>query len=230
MATTGTRPAAIIGALMLTGQAASATTRAWWHMNETSGGTMHEVVGSADGTNHYVTTKRPGVWDSLAYGFNGWSSYVRVPHRRALNPGRAKLTLKISVRFSALPGRDYDLIRKGRSSTPGGDYKIEIARSGQALCVFGGSRRTVAVIGGRRLDDGRWHRITCIRGTRNARLIVDGRLQRRVWKRAGLIANHAPLFVGAKPWADWFKGQLDEAKSLSANRSADAACQARRTL
>ncbi|MFL6041023.1 MAG: LamG-like jellyroll fold domain-containing protein [Gaiellales bacterium] len=197
---------------MLTAAVASAATTAWWHMNETSGGTMHDAVGSANGTNHNVMMGRRGVWRSMAYGFNGWSSYVRVPHRRALNPGPAKLTVKISVRFSALPSRDYDVIRKGQSSTPGGDYKIEIARSGQALCVFGGSRRTVAVIGGRRLNDGRWHRITCIRGWRNARLLVDGRLRRRVWKRAGSIANQAPLFVGAKPWADWFRGQLDEAK------------------
>jgi hypothetical protein len=193
-------------------QTASAATTAWWHMNETSGGTMHDAVGSADGTNHNVTKERPGVWDSFAYGFNGWNSYVRVPHRPALNPGRAKLTVKISVRFSALPHRDYDLIRKGQSSTPGGDYKIEIARSGQALCVFGGSRHTVAVIGGPPLNDRRWHRITCIRGSRSARLIVDGRLRRRVWKRAGSIANQAPLFIGAKPWADWFKGRLDEAQ------------------
>ena len=157
----------------------------------------------------------PGYSDEhVAYGFNGWDSYVSVPHRRALNPGWARLTIKISVRFSSLPPQDYDLIRKGRSRTPGGDYKVEIARSGQALCLFGGSRATAIVIGGPALNDGRWHRISCIRGARSARLIVDGHVRRRVWKSVGSIANTATLFIGARPGTDWHRGRLDEAKII----------------
>jgi hypothetical protein len=108
MRTTGVI-AVIVTAFLLTAPGASAATRAWWHMNETSGSTMHDAVGSADGTNHNVAKKRAGVWGSMAYGFNGWNSYVSVPHRRALNPGWAKLTIKISVRFSSIPPQDYDL-------------------------------------------------------------------------------------------------------------------------
>ena len=213
MRTTGVI-AVIVTAFLLTAPGASAATRAWWHMNETSGSTMHDAVGSADGTNHNVAKKRAGVWGSMAYGFNGWNSYVSVPHRRALNPGWAKLTIKISVRFSSIPPQDYDLIRKGRSRTPGGDYKVEIARSGQALCLFGGSKATAIVIGGPALNDGRWHRISCIRGARSARLIVDGHVRRRVWKSVGSIANTATLFIGARPGTDWHRGRLDEARII----------------
>jgi concanavalin A-like lectin/glucanase superfamily protein len=213
MRTTGVI-AVIVTAFLLTAPGASAATRAWWHMNETSGSTMHDAVGSADGTNHNVAKKRAGVWGSMAYGFNGWNSYVSVPPLPSPNPGWAKLTIKISVRFSSIPPQDYDLIRKGRSRTPGGDYKVEIARSGQALCLFGGSKATAIVIGGPALNDGTWHRISCIRGARSASLIVDGRVRRRVWRSVGSIANTATLFIGARPGSDWHKGRLDEARII----------------
>jgi hypothetical protein len=195
-------------------QTASTATTAWWHMNETSGTTMHDAVGSADGILHNVAVNRPGIWGSRAYGFNGWSSYVSVPHRAALNPGPAKLTLRISVRFSALPAEDYDLIRKGRSGTPGGHYKVEIARSGQALCKFRGSQGNAIVIGGPKLNNGRWHRISCVRAQRSATLYIDGERRRRVWRRVGSIANSSTLFIGAKPGSDWHKGRLDEARII----------------
>src|SRR6185503_12035902 len=100
--------AIVLAASAVTGETASAATAAWWHMNEASGTTMHDAVGSADGILHKVALNRPGIWGSRAYGFNGWSSYVSVPHQAALNPGSAKLTLRISVRFTAIPSEDYD--------------------------------------------------------------------------------------------------------------------------
>jgi hypothetical protein len=137
-----------------------------------------------------------------------------VPHQAALNPGSAKLTLRISVRFSALPSEDYDLIRKGRSSSPGGHYKVEIARSGQALCKFRGSHGKAIVIGGPKLNDGRWHRVSCVRAQRSATLYVDRVRRRRVWRSVGSIANTSTLFIGAKPGSDWHKGRLDEARII----------------
>ena len=202
------------GALLVTPWAASAATTALWRMNETSGQTMYDAVGSADGTNHHITEGLPGIAGSRAYGFNGFSSYVSVPTRSALNPGTAKLTVKVAVRFSRRPAQDYDLIRKGRARTPGGYYKVEIVRSGQAICLFGGSKATVTVIGGPRLNDGRWHRISCIRSARRVRLYVDGRRAKQAWKVVGRIANSSTLFVGAKPGSDWYRGRLDAAKIL----------------
>ena len=206
--------ATVVAASAFMPRTAAAATTAWWHMNETSGTTMHDAVGSADGILHRVALNRPGIWISRAYGFNGWSSYVTVPHQAVLNPGPAKLTLRISVRFSALPKEDYDLIRKGRSSSPGGHYKVEIARSGQALCKFRGSRGNAIVIGGPKLNDGRWHRISCVRAQRSATLYVDRVRRRRVWRRVGSVANTSTLFIGAKPGSDWYRGRLDEAKII----------------
>lgn len=44
----------------------------------------------------------------------------------SLDPGTAPLTITADVNLTvAPPQKDYDLIRKGLSNTPGGDYKME---------------------------------------------------------------------------------------------------------
>jgi hypothetical protein len=52
--------AVVLAASAVTGETASAATAAWWHMNEASGTTMHDAVGSADGILHKVALNRPG--------------------------------------------------------------------------------------------------------------------------------------------------------------------------
>ena len=78
--------AVVAVASLCTVQTASAATTAWWKMDETSGTTMNDSVGSANGTLHNVTLGLAGI-SGKAYGFNGTSSYVSVPNRSSLNPG-----------------------------------------------------------------------------------------------------------------------------------------------
>jgi concanavalin A-like lectin/glucanase superfamily protein len=205
--------AVVAVASLWTAQAASAATTAWWKMDETSGTTMNDSVGSADGTLHNVTVGLAGI-SGKAYGFNGTSSYVSVPNRSSLNPGSAKVTVQIAVLFTTIPPQDYDLIRKGLASTAGGDYKIEIVHSGQALCLFGGSKNDVQLIGGPKLNDGRWHRISCLRDANKVSLSVDGVVRKSVTKPVGTIANTSSLYIGAKPGSDWHNGRLDDAKII----------------
>jgi len=209
----GARVMTLVGtvatSLAFTATASAAT--ALWHMSETSGTVMDDAAGSANGTLHNVTLGVSGS-SGTAYRFNGTSSYVSVPSRSSLNPGSAKLTVEISVRFTVVPGGDYDLIRKGLSTTAGGDYKIEILHSGQALCVFGGSTATVNLTAGPKLNDDKWHRISCVRTSSGAWLSVDGVRRKEVSTKVGSISNSSSLYIGAKPGADFHKGDLDEAK------------------
>jgi hypothetical protein len=180
-------------------------------MDETSGTTMHDAVGSADGRLTNVTTGVSG-HSRTAYRFNGTSSLVTVPHRAALNPGPSTLTVQVWARFTIRPTGDYDLLRKGLASTPGGYYKVEIVRSGQAVCLFGGSVSSWTLIGGRDLSDGRWHSITCRKTLHQVTLLVDGTIAKQRPRTIGSIANSATLILGAKPGADFYRGVLDEAK------------------
>jgi len=190
---------------------ASAAKVAVWHMNERSGTVMHDSAGSNDGTLRSVALGQPG-YRKAAYAFDGTTSYVQVPDAAALNPGSAKFSVQLRVNFTAIPPQDYDLIRKGLSTTEGGDYKIEIAHSGQALCVVGGSTATATLIAGPKLNDGAWHQIVCTRTPSAVKLEVDGVVRKKSVVATGSVANSSDLFIGAKPGSDFLNGLLDEVK------------------
>ena len=123
-------------------------------MDETSGTTMHDAVGSHTGTLHSVALGQPGFLGT-AFGFNGSSSYVSVPTQADLNPGSADITVTIHLKTTSAPATpDWDIIRKGHYTTSGGECKMEYQPSGQASCGFKGSSGYSELIAGP-VDQGR---------------------------------------------------------------------------
>lgn len=204
--------AVLVGGLAAPAAARGAVTVSFWHMDETSGSTMVDRVNGANGRLRNV-----GIGVAAHYGrgyrFNGSSSVVTVPHRRAHNvPSHTTFTVDALVRFPDPPRTvgDFDLVRKGLSGTDGGHWKMEIFSNGKGYCQFRGSSGTVTVNAGPRLDDDRWHRISCVKRTGSVALVVDGRSYKRR-KRVGAISNRASLAVGAKAsGGDWYRGLMDE--------------------
>lgn len=204
--------------------AASAATVAFWHMDETSGTTMRDSSGLGNnGTSTNVALGRPG-FKGLAYGFNGSTSVVKVASRDVLNPdpatgSPASFTVTARVAFTKPPSAavgDYDLVRKGVSSTTGGYWKMEIFPAqgntqGRALCQMKGSAGTTgAFIAGPNLADGRWHTIQCVKRPTSVSLVVDGAVFTKN-VTVGRIASTAKLTLGAKnSGGDWFNGVMDE--------------------
>lgn len=194
--------------------AATARTVSHWGMNEKSGSRMHDSVGHNFGRVRHVKMGVRG-WHGRAYRFNGRSSIIRVRSRSSLNPGPDRFTISAHVRFRSRPTRrvgDYDLIRKGLSSTDGGYYKMEILRSGQAFCKAGGSRGDGELVAGPNLADNRWHRVACVKESRSLAVVVDGKEYERD-VHIGAIENDAPLTIGAKSGGgDWYRGLMDDAR------------------
>src|SRR5215207_8241194 len=97
-------------------------TGADWQMNETSGQMLDSSGNNNTGTPVDVLR------DGFGYVFNGSTSYVTVPDSDSLDPQENDITLSASVKVTDAPMDDdsYDIVRKGLSSTPGGDYKIDI--------------------------------------------------------------------------------------------------------
>ena len=186
--------------------------RALWHM-----GNPARLIDSSpyrnNGSTHHIKGIHGG-FRGKGYHFNGSSSIVRVPSAANLNPRRANIRLTVHVKFARPPSeavRDYDLIRKGTLTSPGGKfYKAEILRSGQAFCFFKGSLAKGKVIAGPNLANGHWHTIRCTKTPTRVRLTVDGKKHtKRV--RVGSIANTDPLTIGARSGGgDWYAGQMDE--------------------
>jgi hypothetical protein len=204
--------AALLAATASTAFGASPT--ALWHMDETSGSVAKDATGNGyDGTIHNVALGVPGVLNT-GFEFNGTSSRVLVKDAPGLRAGDHDLIVTLSIAFTAVPVDDYDLIRKGLSSSSGGDWKIEILpRNGaaRAYCYWKGSLGSGGKLAGPNLADGRYHKVTCEKHATTVALIVDG-TRYSATKTIGRIDNTAQLSIGAKAGTggDWYKGRMDE--------------------
>jgi hypothetical protein len=94
---------------------------AFWRMNETSG----PMIDSSRHNNHGY--QRKVVRTGSTYLFNGSTSRVTVPDHWSLDPAYKGIILRASVRVNgrSMDDDSYDIVRKGLSATPGGDYMME---------------------------------------------------------------------------------------------------------
>ncbi len=121
----------VVAAALLVALAPStafAATVAEWEMDEPEGATtMNDSAsfgGANDGTINSVKTGVPPLWSGTAYQFNGATSYVSVPDDPSLDPGSADITVQARVKIEdgEILDDSYDIIRKGFTSPPGGDW------------------------------------------------------------------------------------------------------------
>lgn len=211
----GTMIGCVVALVTLIGATpAWAGTVALWHMDETSGSTMVDSVGSNNGALSNVTVGLGG-YSGTAYGFNGSSSYVKVPSSPSLNPGSQTISFTVHVDYTQTPPSgsttDYDLVRKGVSGTSGGFYKLEIRPDNEAICRFvDSSGHDTRLHTGPKLNSGTWHTITCTKTSSQVTMTIDGTTY-KTSAPTGSISNTAPLYLGAKPGSDYYNGRLDEA-------------------
>jgi PKD repeat protein len=178
-----------------------------WHLDETSGTMMQDSTGSHPGLLHNITLGRTGV-SSTAYGFNGTSSYVRIPSAPDLNAFGRDVRISFDLRTTTVPALpDYDLFRKGQA--PGPEYKVEMQPSGQISCYFKGDLDSVNVEAGPDLHDGAWHHVVCEKHATSVTLTIDG-VKYTKTRAVGSIANDYDVIIGAYPTGDFYQGELDE--------------------
>jgi hypothetical protein len=190
----------------------AAGTASLWHMNELSGTTMTDSLGRSTGKLKSVLVGQPGLLGT-GYWFNGHNSLIVVSSNGNLNPGSSPFSVTMHISFTTVPSSsvgDYDLIRKGRSDTLGGEFKMEILQDGKGFCAFKGTLGGAQVSGGPNLADGAWHTISCVKKDSSVSLVVDGHAYSNSGT-VGSIANDAPLAIGAKAeGGDPYLGFMDE--------------------
>lgn len=179
-----------------------------WSMDDTGSTMTDSSWHGHSGVLHNVTT------NGSYFGFLSKPSYVTVSSASDLNPGSSNFSFTVRVKFSTKPSStvgDYDVLRKGLSTTSGGSYKMEILQSGAAFCDFRGSAEG-RVTGSSNLANNAWHTVTCARTSTSVRLTVDGStISKSV--STGTISNSSTVYIGAKDSSgnDQYKGSLDAA-------------------
>jgi hypothetical protein len=212
-ALTGLIAAGIVAFAAIPAQAAAVVV-AKYNMNEPPGATT--MVDSSsygnDGTLHNVQTGVPG-WRGTAYQFgNNNPSYVVVPDDPSLDPGNDGWSITARVSFPSYPDSTFDLVRKGLSTTAGGDYKLEIMRSGKSRCLFRGSTGQAVVISDTSLSPDDWHTLRCVKTSNAVKLVVDGHKTFADLGAVGSISNDASLLFGIKmeEGGDDYLGKMDQ--------------------
>jgi Concanavalin A-like lectin/glucanases superfamily len=183
-----------------------------WQMVETSGQMLDSSGNNNNGDPTDVRQR------GSRYGFNGSTSYVLVPESDSLDPEESDITLRAGLKVTDTPMDDdsYDIVRKGLSATPGGDYKMEIKRAadptvGKLHCLFKGDEGMVDKVARRDIVDGEWHTLECIKTSTSVVARVDGSVSTKAGS-AGSISNPTNVMVGAKtanPLDDVFDGSMD---------------------
>ncbi len=98
-------PGVLVLLVLTAGTVLGASPAAIWHMDETSGTTMHD--GSGHGHDGTMKNIKLGVTGSSGkgYGFNGKSSVIVVPDAPDLDAGSADMVVTVHVAFSEAPAR-----------------------------------------------------------------------------------------------------------------------------
>ena len=185
-----------------------------WQMNDTSGQML-----DSSGNNNTGTPTNVGQTGSV-FDFNGTNSYVTVPDSDSLDPEESDITLSAGVTVTDTPMIDdsYDVVRKGLSATPGGEYKMEIMQRttnpsvGRLHCLFKGTGGKVDIVAQRDIVDGNFHTLECIKTRSSVVARIDGEIGGTMAGSAGSISNASNVMVGAKtanPLDDVFKGSMD---------------------
>ncbi len=138
---------------------------------------------------------------------------VRVPHSANLDPDDGDFTVTVRFRTTRTPG---NVVQKGQDGSPGGYWKIE-QEEGRPRCAFvGPDGEGRAIAADRRVDDGRWHTVTCERTAEGVTVSVDGDRRRTREGPTGTISNTAELTIGGKAQCDqqvvgcdYFSGDID---------------------
>jgi hypothetical protein len=180
-----------------------------WQMNETSG----QMI-DASPNNNNIGTPTDVVQTGSEYVFNGSTSRVVVPDNDTLDPADKDITLtaRLMVNGASVDDDSYDIVRKGLSRTPGGDYKMEIKQSGFLHCYFRGSGAIVHKVARVNLLDGNWHTLECIKTSDSVVARVDGGRSYKATGTAGSITSSSNIMVGGKktnPFDDMFDGSMD---------------------
>jgi hypothetical protein len=140
---------------------------------------------------------------------------ITVPAAAGLDPGTGDFAVTVRLRTTYQFG---NVIQKGQSTVPGGNWKIQIP-NGRPQCIFRGSMGTMLASAPDAINDGGWHTVVCLRDSTGLWLSIDGT---RVAGRAGhtgRIANTWPLSIGGKSscdqvdvGCDYFAGDIDYAR------------------
>jgi hypothetical protein len=181
---------------------AMAAPQGLWHFDEPTGSTAFDSSGAV---NNGTLRGRVGMGVAghagTAFSFATAGSWVEVPTATSLNPGARDFSFSAWINITRAPAKNvtYDIVRKGVTTTSGGEFKLEMVPGGRARCTAKDANgKRGSILGpSTNLADSRWHEVGCARVGSAWRVVVDGTV-RSTTAGLGSISNTTSLSIGSK--------------------------------
>jgi len=188
-----------------------------YRMDEPAGATVMTESGASgvDGTIGADVTAGVQVAGATGYGFPAVDPLTTTVHpghlatiadSASVDPGSGAYSVEVRYRTQEADGAN--LVQKGQSSSPGGQFKIQVPE-GNPQCYYKGSLGKVGATSLTKINDGAWHTVRCARTSDMVSLYVDGVLRKRNTGPIGTIDNSYPMTIGGKSYCDMVKVQCD---------------------
>lgn len=186
------------------------------------------AVDSSGNGNHGVIQGTPqlGLAGSTgtSYSFSSRGAWVQAPSVPSLNPGTKNFSFSARVNITEAPrsATTYDIVRKGLTWTPGGEFKVEIIAGGGVRCIAkdAAGRRGSVTAPEVNVADGEWHQIGCERNGSTWQVVVDRKATSKEFA-LGSISNTMSLSIGSKyGHEDGTPGRVDEVRLSIAKTAA----------
>jgi len=154
---------------------------AWWSFNETGGSTLHDQIGSADGTCTAGVTFAPGVFGNAGSIPEG--DFISLGNPSVLDLGRGDLTYTGWLKADPIPDgvAGYNMVIEFGKHNAGG-FNIWVGpgnRGWQGKLGFDakGTADNISLFSNGRVDDGQWHWFACVVDNLNVSMYIDDLLQ-----------------------------------------------------
>lgn len=190
-----------------------------WHLDEAAGSKTARDSTSPANNGTISGAVRTGITGRVKHGARFAGGLVTVADSPALDPGTRPFTVSLWLRVPADLGTgDYNVMQKGRATTRGGQFKVEMGGAatrgvGKPRCTLKDSSRKGVVVKASTSDiaDGAWHAVSCSRTATTVSISVDGRVKATVRVTLGSISNAAPFQFGGKGvGVHSYRGDMDE--------------------
>jgi hypothetical protein len=156
-----------------------------------------------------------------AYGFDGTSSYVMVPHSDLFEFGTRSIRVTAHLRtpFFGHSSAGDDLVKRGYYARSPGLFKMELYPDGKVSCAFKGTNDytgdlfSLSSVVSPLPAAPVYHIVTCLldQTLKQAQVIVDGVIEATKTADVGAIfSGDEPVILGAYPAAGHYNGTLDE--------------------
>ena len=182
-------------------------------------GELKGQVSRRDGSYRFHPLREKGIYDR-----------IRAAPDPAFNPRSRPFSYGARIKVgpdAVWSHNEMSIMRHGDTDTPGGDYKLEIAKRKEgkvtAFCAMHDGVGGLAYVQGtgalETLDDGAWHQITCKLDEDSVALVIDDHVyEKELTESLGSIRSRDPLLIGAQPFAarpdlkfrEQFHGAMDD--------------------